>query len=106
MLEDDSQLEVEEDVNDDGRPSTSTTLMEIVMENPGITSKEVAGYAGRLIGSCTIIFSDIFGMKRVPAKFDLKMRNVDEKNPTHEHRSGAVKSCQLFYRSVPKRHDW
>ena len=75
-----------EEVNDDarpGRPNTSTTnenteaVKKIV--NRRITIREVAEDDGISVGSCHAIFSDIFGLKRVAAKFVPKLLNFDQK---------------------------
>ena len=88
-----------EEVNDDarpGRPSTSITnenteaVKKIVMENRQITIREVDEDVGILVDSCHAIFSDILGLKRMAAKFVPKLLNFDQKNPSHNHRSGNV----------------
>lgn len=78
-----------EDANDEprsGRPSTSTTdenvqaVKKIVLENRRITIREVAEDVGISLGSCHEIFSNVLGMRRVSAKFVLKLLNFDQKN--------------------------
>ena len=75
-------------MNDDacpGRPSTSTTnentkaVKKIVMENRRITIREVAEDVGISVGSCHAVFSDIFCLKHVAAKFVPKLLNCDQK---------------------------
>lgn len=63
-----------ENAEDDERPSTSITdeneekAKEMVMNDRGITIREVADDVGISIGSCHEIFSYVLGMKRVAAK--------------------------------------
>ena len=78
-----------EDANDEtrtGRPSTSTTVenvqavKKIVSENRRITVREVANDVGISLGLCHEIFFNILGMKRISAKFILKLLNFDQTN--------------------------
>ena len=75
-----------EHVEDDerpGRPSTSRTdenvkkVKEMVMNNRRITIREVADDIDISVGSCHEIFSDVLGMKCVPAKFVPKLLNFE-----------------------------
>ena len=80
--------DVREDVEDDerpGRPSTSTTdenvekVKEMAMNDRRITIREVADDVDISIGLCHEIFSNVLGMKRVAAKFVLKLLNFEQK---------------------------
>lgn len=74
-----------EDVDDDERPSTSTTdgnvekVKEMVTNDRQITIREVADDAGISIGSCHTIFSNVLCMRCVAAKFVLKLLNFEQK---------------------------
>ena len=74
-----------EDVEDNERPSTSTTdenvekVKEMVMIDRRITIREVADDVGISIGSCHEIFSNVLAMKRVAAKFAPKLLNFKQK---------------------------
>lgn len=52
------------------------TVKQIVLENHRITIKEVAQDIDTLIGSCHSIFQNLFGMKRMAAKFILHDHNA------------------------------
>ena len=73
-----------EDVEDDERPSTSTTdanvekVQEMVMNDRWITIREVADDVGISVGSCYEIFSNVLGMRRVTAKFDNRTLQTSE----------------------------
>ncbi|UYV61322.1 hypothetical protein LAZ67_1004344 [Cordylochernes scorpioides] len=76
------------DVNDEeraGRPSTSTTdekineVEKMILANRRITVREVAEDLNISIGSCHSIFINDLGMRRVAAKFVLKLLNCDQK---------------------------
>ena len=49
------------------------------MENRRITIREVSEDVGISVGSLHAIFSDILGLKRVAAKYVLKLLNFDQK---------------------------
>ncbi|XP_029665557.1 uncharacterized protein LOC115236955 [Formica exsecta] len=78
---------LEDDLYNDERPgrsSTSTTddnvekVKKIIMDNRRITIREVADDVGISFGSCQVIFSDVLGLRRVAAKFVLKLLNFDQ----------------------------
>ncbi|UYV68414.1 hypothetical protein LAZ67_5004261 [Cordylochernes scorpioides] len=84
-----------EDVNDEeraGRPSTSTTdekineVEKMILANRLITIREVAEDLNISIGSCHSIFINDLGIRRVAAKFVLKLLNCDQK----QHRMNIV----------------
>jgi AraC-like DNA-binding protein len=58
-------------VEDDDRPSKSTTddnveqVKKMILKNRQITIREVADDVGISFGSCQAIFSDVLGMKRL-----------------------------------------
>lgn len=74
-----------------GRPSTSTTienvltLMKIVLNNRRMPIREFAEVVSLLVGSTYAIFSDVLGMKRVPAKFFSEITKFRPKVPSHEY---------------------
>ncbi|XP_018319216.1 protein GVQW3 [Agrilus planipennis] len=80
--------EGQEDVNDEDRagcPSTSTTdenideVRKIVLANQGIIVGEVAEDLNISIDFCHSIFTNDLGMRRVAAKFVVKLLNFDQK---------------------------
>ena len=77
-----------EDINDDarpGRPSTSTTDKNIeavkkrILDNSGITIREVADDVGISFGSCQSIFTDVLGMKHEATNIVPKVLNFEQK---------------------------
>ena len=95
-----------EDVEDDerpGRPGTSTTdenvekVKEMVMNDRRITIREVADDVSISISSCYEIFSNAFGMKRVAAKFVLKLLNFEQKQRRIEVAQESLTMAQPPY---------
>ena len=74
-----------EDVEDDERPSTSTTDedvekgKEMVMNDRRITIREVADDVSISIVSCHEMFSNVLRMRCVAAKFVPKLLNFEQK---------------------------
>jgi len=54
-------------------------IKDIVLSNCRITLRKVADEVNISYGSCEAIFTDILGLKRVAAKFILKLLNFEQK---------------------------
>ena len=105
-----------EDVEDDERPSTSTTnenvekVKEMVMNDRRITIREVADDVGISIGSCHEIFSNVLGMKRVAAKFVPKLSIFEQKQRRMEAVQGSLNEvnddAELLNRIITGDETW
>lgn len=54
----------------------------IIFDNRRITIRGVADDVGTSFGSCQVIFTDVYGMKRAAAKIVLKLLNLSNNNVT------------------------
>ena len=97
-----------EEVNNDaspGRPSTSTTaenieaVKKIILDNRGITIREVADDIVILFGSCQAIFADLLAMKRAAAKIVPKLLNFEQKQRRMDIAQETIQICS-------KGHNW
>ena len=103
-----------EDVEDDERPSTSTThenvenVKEMVMNDRRITIREVADLVGILIGSCHEIFLNVLGMKRVADNIVPKLLNFEQKKRRMEvaQENEVNVDAELLKRIITGEETW